>query len=211
MLAFGGCETSYQAKQVKPSGFLDYSLLRKGGEGEALYVYRNPKADFSTYDKVLFDKVMVWRGKGSTLNDFSQEDLQCLGSLLRNKVLAALSSDYEIVYESGPGVMRIQVALTELEKSSTVMDTISTVLPAALALSEVKRVTTGTHAFVGKASIEGKITDGQTGELLLAAVDRRTGGKRLEGKTSSLHQVEEIYQFWADRLSQRLREWRIHK
>ncbi|MCZ6581306.1 MAG: DUF3313 domain-containing protein, partial [Nitrospirae bacterium] len=144
-----GCETSYQAKEVKRSGFLDYSLLRKGGEGEALYVYRNPGTDFSVYDKVLFDNIVLWRGKGSNLHKVSREDLQYLGSVLRAKILAALTPDYQVVYKPGPGIMRIQVAMTEIEKSDTVMDTISTVLPTALVMSEVKRVTTGSHAYVG--------------------------------------------------------------
>ena len=66
VLVLVGCESSYQAKHVQKSGFLDYSLLRKGGEGEALYVYRNPQANWSAYDKVLFDNIMVWRGKGQS-------------------------------------------------------------------------------------------------------------------------------------------------
>ena len=207
-LLIGGCESTYQAKDVKRSGFLDYSLLRKGGEGEALLVYQNPNTDFSAYDKVLFDNIMVWRGKGSDLDKVSQEDLQHLGYLLRAKVLVALRPDYQVVYEPGSGILRIQVAITELEKAGNVMDTISTVLPPALVLSEMKRFTTGTHAFVGKASIEGKITDAQTGELLLAAVDRRAGGKTLKGSTNSWDDVEKVFQFWAERLSDRLRKLR---
>ena len=104
--------------------------------------------------------------------------------------------------------MRIQLAITELEKPSKVMDTFSTVLPTALVASEVKRITTGTHAFVGKASIEGKITDAETGEILLAAVDRRGGGKRIEGTTSQWADVEAIFDHWAARLALRLRQLR---
>ncbi len=151
---------------------------------------------------------MVWRGEGSKLHEISREDLQYLGSVLRNKILAGLRSDYQVVYDPGPGVMRIQLTITELEKPSKVMDTISTVLPTALVASEVKRVTTGTHAFVGKASIEGKITEAETGELLLAAVDRRGGGKRIKGATSKWADVEAIFDYWADRLALRLHQLR---
>jgi hypothetical protein len=35
----------------------------------------------------------------------------------------------------------------------------------------------GTESFVGKASVEIKATDSQTGELLEAMIDRRGGGK----------------------------------
>jgi len=59
-----------------------------------------------------------------------------------------------------------------------------------------------------KASIEGKISDSETGELLLAAVDRGAGGKRIEGTTSQWADVEAIFDYWADRLALRLRQLR---
>ncbi|MGH6948275.1 MAG: hypothetical protein ACREDZ_13170, partial [Kiloniellales bacterium] len=45
-----GCAASQQARDVKESGFLgdDYALLRPGKEGEALLIYRNPDAPWST-------------------------------------------------------------------------------------------------------------------------------------------------------------------
>ncbi len=50
-----GCESFSRLRRQK-SGFLDYSLLGKGGEGKALYVYRNPKANWSGYEIVSSDR-----------------------------------------------------------------------------------------------------------------------------------------------------------
>ena len=91
-------------------------------------------------------------------------------------------------YQPGPHTLRIQVALTKLEESHVVLDVISTV-PApmnVLALeTRLQGLVTGKPSFVGEASIESRIRDAQTGEVLGAVVNRRVGGKALDAE--SLH------------------------
>src|SRR5882724_3558234 len=56
-----GCPATYQARSVKPSGFLgDYSQLRPGKEGEALLVYVRPGVEWTKYDKIWLEPVTVW-------------------------------------------------------------------------------------------------------------------------------------------------------
>jgi len=64
----------------------------------------------------------------------------------------------------------------------------------------------GTQAFVGRADVEGKITDTDTGELLFAAVDRRAGKNTPDGSMNSWNDVKQAFAYWATRLSERLRE-----
>ena len=46
---------------VEPSGFLDdYSQLKPGRGDQAQLVFIDPEADFSPYQKVLIDPVVVW-------------------------------------------------------------------------------------------------------------------------------------------------------
>ena len=206
---FVGCAQTYQARKVETSGFLgDYSMLREGEKGEAQLIYINPDADFAAYDKVMFDPVGVWCSVDSKV---PREELHNLATHLHNKVIAKLEEDYEIVQTQGPGVMRISVALTEAKKSKVGMNIITTILPQAYLMSGAKKLATGTHSFVGEASIEGKITDANTGERLAAMMDRRAGGKTLKGSTKSWNDVDEAFQYWADRLSQRLRDMRAGK
>ncbi len=207
----GGCAATQQTKTAKPSGFLsDYSMLRKGGEGEAQLVYINPKAKFLAYDKVMVDPVTVWVGKdsklakGSNLADVAPEDRQRLANDLWAKINLALKPDYEIVHHPGPGVMRIQVAITEAEQSTLVLDTITSLHPATTILTGAVGMVRGGHpSFAGKTSVEGKITDAQTGTLLLAGVDQRAGTKALKG-FNTWGDVEKAYQYWADQLRYRL-------
>ncbi|MEE8207620.1 MAG: DUF3313 domain-containing protein [Nitrosomonadaceae bacterium] len=209
IVLFVGCAQTYQARKVETSGFLgDYSMLREGKKGEAQLIYINPDADFAAYDKVMFDPVGVWCSVDSKV---PREELHNLATHLHNTVIAKLEEDYEIVQTQGPGVMRISVALTEAKKSKVGMNIITTILPQAYLMSGAKKLATGTHSFVGEASIEGKITDANTGERLAAMMDRRAGGKTLKGSTKSWNDVDEAFQYWADRLSQRLRDMRAGK
>lgn len=189
----GGCAKTQQMHEPLKTGFLgDYSMLRPGQEGEALLVYKNPKVDWKSYDKAMVDSVTIWRDKDSPLKEEWKADLQRLADYAWDKIVKALMPNYTIVSKSGPGVMRVTVAITEAEASNPTMDTISSVLPPARVLTGAKGVVGEEKpGFAGAASIEAKITDAQTGELLMAGVDRRAGTKSLSGSTDSWSDVEE--------------------
>jgi Protein of unknown function (DUF3313) len=202
-----GCAASQQARDVREYGFLgnDYALLRPGEEGEALLVYRNPNADWAAYDKIKLDPVTIWAGEGSEFEDFSQPERQELADTLYTMINEELSQDFEMVDQPGPGVLQIQVAITDAQTSNPTMDTISSIVPQALLLSQAKGLVTGKPGFVGEASAEFRATDGQTGELVAAGVDRRVGGKSVTGApTDSWEDVREAYRYWAKQFRYRL-------
>ena len=203
----GGCAASQQARDVEESGFLgkDYALLRAGEEGEALLRYVNPDAPWSTYDKIKLDPVTIWTGEDSAFEDFSKPDRQTLADTFYTVLVEELSKDFQMVDEPGPGVLHLQVAITDAQASNPTMDTISSVIPQALLLSQAKGLVTGKPGFVGEASAEFRGTDGETGELVGAAVDRRVGGKSITGApTDSWDDVRQAYRYWAEQFRYRL-------
>ena len=199
-------ETQARISNTRASaGFLgDYSMLRKGEGDEAMLVYRNPTVDWTSYDKVKLDPVTIWRGGDSPLKDVPEEELQHLANELGSQLNAALKKDYQMVNQAGPGVLHLQVAITEASKSNPAGDILTTINPITRVASGGKKVASGTEAFVGKASVEGKITDAQSGTLLLAAVDRRGGGKYLWKGINKWKDVEKAYEYWAKKLQWRL-------
>jgi hypothetical protein len=171
-----GCATTQQARDVQTMGLLgsDYELLRQGEEGEAL-VYRDSGTNWGAYNKVKLDPVTIWAGEGSAFKDFSQPDLQALAD---SSIHQELATDYQMVDVLGPGVLHIQVALTDAQTSNPTMDTISSVVPQAIIVSQAARLVTGKPSFVGQASAEARVSDGLSGDLLVAAVDRRSAASR---------------------------------
>ena len=203
LVLLGGCAATKQARDVEQSGFLGdiYPLLREGKEGEALLVYRPEHIDparAATYTKILLDPVTIWRGQESHMKGLSKEELQALADHFYSLLYVTLKEDYEMVEKPGPHTLKIQVAITEVEKSNVGLDVVSTIIPQARALSAIKGLATGKPAFVGEASIEAKISDGETGKLLAAVADRRVGGKKLDAELfDSWGDVNEIFDYWA--------------
>jgi len=157
---------------------------------------------------VLLEPVTVWMSqKDSQLKDVSVEDRQRLAALLWSKLDESLRKDFVMTSQAGPDVMRIQAAITEAEGSNAVLDTVTSIIPQTRLLTGAKGLATGVSGFTGSASAEMKITDTETGTLLMAAVDRRGGTKSLSGVTNSWNDVEEAYRFWAEKVRYRLCQW----
>jgi hypothetical protein len=210
VLLLGGCVTTAQTRKVEPAGFLkDYSQLKEGEDDQALMVYINPEADFPGYDKVLLDPVTLWRNPNKPPIKIPEDELQSLLDYLNSALRVKLSKDYEMVNRSGPGVMRIRCAITELKKSRVVLDIASSVMPPAIALNALKNIATGTSSFVGRAAIEVEILDSLTNVRLAAAVDKRAGGKVWDDdKTKKWGDVAAAFDYWAEKLQKKLKEFR---
>ena len=218
MFVVTGCASTQEAKSVEKSGFLeDYSILKEGErstfkqgvEDQALLVYRNPAADWRKYRKIWLDPVTVWMSqKDSQLKDVSVEDRQRLAALLWSKLDESLRQDYQMTSQAGPDVLRIQAAITEAESSNVVLDTVTSIIHQTRLLAGGKSLVTGVSLFTGSSSIELKVTDSVTGEILFEAVDRRGGTKSLSGVTNSWNDVEEAYRFWAEKMRYRACQWR---
>ena len=214
MLVVTGCATTQEAKSVEKSGFLgDYSLLKEGergafmqgAENQALLYYKNPSADWRKYKKIQLDPVTIWMSqKDSQLKDVTPEDRQRLAGLLWSKLDEQLRKDYEITNQSGPDVLKVQVAITEAESSNAVLDTITSLIPQTRLLSGMVSMGRGVSLFTGSSSVEFKLTDTENGSIVAEAVDRRGGTKSIIGATKSWNDVEQAYRFWAEKLRYRL-------
>lgn len=204
-----GCTTSQskQARTVEKSGFLgDYSMLSPGGEGEALLFYENPEANWPSYNKIFLAPVAYYGGRETYPKGFTRADLQKLVNRFYYILYNDLAEDYQMVDEPAPHTLRIQVALTSVGESSQTADSVSAVAPVIVnPIRNFAGSLSGETILAGQASIEAKITDGLTGKLLYAAVDRRVGQRSTSGSsTRRTADVEEIMWYWGDLARYRL-------
>jgi hypothetical protein len=52
-----------------------YGRLQPGGEGQALYRYVNPSANWSRYNSIIIDPVSFWDSDDSSISPQDQQDL----------------------------------------------------------------------------------------------------------------------------------------
>jgi hypothetical protein len=200
-----GCARTYQARYVETSHFLDdYSLLKDGEDGDALLSFWKDGTNWAAYKKIIVEPVITSKLPDSALNNMTHTENHRLKELFEYKMREALKKNFKLVAHSGPDTLRIQFAITDAESSILLLDLYTAVYPSARALSLLKMLATGTESYVGQASVEGKITDSQTGELLMASADCRAGGKTLAGSFNSWDDVEQAYQYWATQLNYQL-------
>jgi hypothetical protein len=206
-----GCAPTKQARSVEPSGFLGdlYPLMHKGAEGEALRLYRNPavaNVPRGTYTKIWLDHAQVW---GPPTTDATrQKEAQHIADVLYGLVYLHLSEDYKMVSEAGQNTLHIQAAITRADPAYVVLRAVSTIpapMNALAVASLIKNLGTGKPLFVGDASLEAKISDAHTGEILGAGADRRVGNKRLDAASfDSWDDVYKTLEIWAGMIRYRL-------
>lgn len=192
---------SDQAERIDVYGYLgDYTMFRKGGPGRALYVYRKPGVEFIGYETVLLDPIIFWQERSSRLREMSGHDVQMLADKLYHLLHKELSEYYQMVAAPEKNTMRMTVVLTDVKKTSTALGARS----LALVTKKLSETALDTPALVGEASVEIKVTDASSGEMLAAVVDRRLGSGKIEKSISSWEDVYNIFGFWADMMGYRL-------
>lgn len=196
-----GCSASSQARKVdlKEATLVNPDLFKQGDEGQALYRYVNPKADMKQYAKVLIDPVLV--KKDGQLDNEEFENYQKLANNAYVYLTKELEKDYAVVKTPEPGALRVQMAIIEADSASQVRMVTSSLLPIGIAASLVKYSATGKATAVGDITVEMRLTDAATGELLAAALDRRVGGKDWGSVANKWYSADEALKFWAQRVS----------
>jgi hypothetical protein len=189
------------------SGFLgDYSKLGPGPEGGVAERYIKSGVDFKQYNKIMMDQVRFYFKDDAGDKGIDADEMKDLADTFHRDVIDALGSAYPLVAKPGANVMRLRVAITDMELPNRGINAISTVLPVGLAISTVKSGVTGKGTGCGEVSMEFQILDSQTNEVLAAGVDRRSGGKL--DSMSKFGTAEDAFKFWAGRLRTGLDEVR---
>ena len=180
-------------KRPQTTGFLsDYSRLEAVSDTSMRFVNMQK---LGRYSKFILDPVDVHFHRTSKGTDLSSEELAELGQLGRYMYSAihnAVLDHYSIVRKSGPGIARIRIALTDIEKSS----------PALNVIPHTKLVGVG----LGGASMEAEVVDSVTGEQIGAVVLSQKGKRlSLEG-LSKWGDAKAVIDDWAQRFKERLDE-----
>jgi hypothetical protein len=192
MATMMGCATQ---KPLSYSGFLkDYPPFEAGQKGVDKR-YLKAGVDFKKYNKIVMDEVVFFFQDEADYKGVVPSEIKELSDEFHKAFVETLGD--RLTDKPGPGVARMRVAVTQIETSNPAIGTMSTVMPAGLAVSLAKKATTGGYTGVGSASMEAEFLDSVSNERIAVVIDKAPGGKLDLGKLSA---AKSAFKFWAERL-----------
>jgi hypothetical protein len=142
---------------MKPSGFLkNYDELKPAKPGTPALAYRNPTTT-SRYHAVIIEPVGFSSMAAAKLNPVER---QRLGEDLTERTRAVFATKYQLVNGPGPGTLRLRIAVNDINKSSPVVNMVTTV--AAFVPMDM-----------GAVSVEMEAIDSRSGRRIAALLDQR--------------------------------------
>jgi len=221
-LLLAGCaSTNGKAKEdegQKYSGFLsDYSQLKPLSEDSKAMNYINPQADMTKYKKVIVERIIVWLKEDAEYKGIDPDAMKAMTDYFHEALVRELGSEYPIVTEPGPDVMRLRIAITDLVPTKTAMSVVVLAVPFASAADIAAGAATkggvGSPPYLGRAGIEAEGIDSETLQPVFSYVETRYGkkydaenpGGYLKG-FSEWGYVKQAFDFWAKKVRTRLDE-----
>jgi hypothetical protein len=184
--AAGGASSGVNASQITAAnaprvGFLtEYSKLAPMPGGDGMLCWRDQGAMWKSYDKVLFERIKVYITPGSQ-KPVDPSDLKTLTEYFHRALVKATQPVAQVVDKAGPGVLRVQLALTSLTPTDTLASLAGTAVPFGFVAEEGSGVATGRPAgstpYLGETGLEAKFLDGVTGKVLAECADNEIGRK----------------------------------
>jgi len=180
-----GCATRAPAAKT---GFLkDYSKLEPHPDIEGRHRYINPNINADDYSKFIVDPVAVNLSETGKERGVDQEKLDELAKFFHQKIVHNLEQGYRVVNSAGPGVVRVRVAITDVEKTNPLLN-----IHPALKL---------TGAGLGGAGMEGELVDSVTGQTIAAFIDNQKGSRlSLVAGLKRFGHAQAVMENWAEDL-----------
>ena len=123
-----------------------------------------------------------------------------------------LRPDYKIVEKPGPDVMHMRIAITGVKKNKPNYVEVYNLIPVKLvweAGNAAYRKVAGKQVDIYEAALEIEIRDSETGDRLVAAIDKHQSSKYTSEKgEDSWLPIQEIIDFWTQTIRARLDESR---
>ncbi|HEX7907812.1 MAG TPA: DUF3313 domain-containing protein [Paraburkholderia sp.] len=211
ILLVGCASKSTMPDQTEYSGYLpNYSDLTQATDpnGETFLRYINPKLNPANYSAIIVDPV-VFYPKAEPTEQVSQATLDQIRGYGTTCLRQAIASRVQVVDAPGPGVVKLQVALTGVATTAAGLKPYQYV-PQAFIISMAVNAVAGAPQ-QSKLLVEALGTDSVSGEVLSKVVRTHTG-ERLARVASNepvvtFDSVKPIMDQWCDAVSKSVAQY----
>lgn len=193
-----GCATG--TKNLDPqlqSGYLDdYNRLQpieSGHEGVSIYRYKNPDVDFSRYNAVIIEPVVIYQTADAAADGLSEQNLYKVRQRITDSIRADVAKRAKVVTEPGPGVADVRIAITGAKTSGDGFRP-TDLIPVKAVLNLASKAT-GLDSKNAMLVVEAKVNDSQSGELIGQAM-YTVSGESFRLASSSVEAFEKLADKW---------------
>jgi len=182
LVAAAGCQnSSMRAAPAAGTGFVPMSELAPNPDLPFNKAWFKAGVDFSSFHSVyvpgvntryMLQNASWWQSK--IRGDQMQQDVQTVAAYMRQHLIDAIRNDpkkrFQVADAAGPGVLVLDVALTELVPSDPVVAALTMAAPygSGLAVEAAARKT----GDVATVAFEARLIDGATGDTVAMFADR---------------------------------------
>ena len=182
-----GMLLSGAAQAVNYSGFLADYPMQPDSDRDGAMVYFKPDFNLAAYDKVMIAPLTIFIHPDSEYKAIVPDEMQVITDSYYNALIEALEPEYPVVNKSGPGVILLRMAITDV----------------VLIRGETEGGLPGADASLLEAVIEAEMRDAQTGRVMAVLVDAEPH-ETDEAAAPSKEALLQSFAFYAKRLRQRL-------
>ena len=180
----------------------DYSKLKPEGDESKAFIYENREIHRSKYKKVMVDRIKMFLAENADYKGIDPTELKELADYFHQAIVKALSDKYPVVEETGPDVVRLRIAVTDIIPTKPEASVVSLVVPFVWlgeAGAGAAKGETGSTPFVGEATVEMEALDSLTNEQVGAYIEHRVGQKYqwTKGVERGVKDYLRAYSTWA--------------
>lgn len=189
-----GC-ASNKVTEDKYSGFLsDYSIMKPIQDDPGRLGYLNHDVNWQQYNSIMVDKVIVITPDGEPQTD--AKILVAIADKYQEILQQKLSTKFNVVNNSGSGVIRLQAAITSVFTSYDDLKGYQ-YIPVAAAFTGAKRAS-GSEQQRVRVMTEVRLLDSVDGQLLGQSIDLKSGENKQDKDSGILlADVVPILERWA--------------
>ena len=199
-----GCASSNNVN----SGFLgDTAMYAKLALSEKNLdkTWVDPDADLNKYHKVMLDQVVFYFKEDAETKVIDPDEIKELTDAFNEAFIKEIKPNYPIVAEAGPDVLRVKIAIVDIEPSNRALDSITSVMPMGIAINLIKTGAGGAGTGVGSAAMEVMLIDSQSNTVIALGKDIEVGSKLdVAAKVDEWGHAKSAFAYWAKSLKEAL-------
>jgi hypothetical protein len=163
-----------QTRDHAPVGLKSASKMSQDKANSESWTYVQPREVFTKYRSVIVDPTAVYQGPDAQFEGIDSADRYKAASVVTAELQQELAKTFPSPATPQADTLRMKVTILGATKTKGGIATATRVTPMGFGLSAIKSALGKPGTFTGSVLFAVELHDGRTGELLLAAVRRRT-------------------------------------